>query len=80
MSNHKHLISYFLHRILFIALIWFDVRLDPLFKSFDVDKDDNIEEESDENKENAGENPDGKGGKSGRVRRSCREGRVEHVH
>ena len=38
--------------------IWLDLPLE----SFHVDKDDNIEEKSDENKENAGENPDGKGG------------------
>ena len=79
MSNQKHLISYFLHRILFIALIWFDVWLDPLFKCFDIDKDDNIEEESDEDKDDAAEDPDGKGGQSSGVRWGWGEGRVEHI-
>ena len=82
MSNQKYLIkiSSFLHRFLFIALIWFDVWLDPLFKCFDVDKDDNIEEESDEDKDDAAEDPDGKGSQSCGVRGGWGEGRVEHVY
>ena len=82
MSNQKHLIkiSFFLHCILFIALIWFDVWLDPLFKCFDVDKDDNIEEESNEDKDDAAEDPDGKGSQSCGVRWGWGEGRVEHVY
>ena len=70
MSDQKHLvkISSFLYRTLFIALIWFGVRLDPLFKCFDVDKDDNIEEESNEDKDDAAEDPDGKGSQSCGVR------------
>ena len=82
MNNKKHLIkiSSFLHRILFIALIWFDVWLDPLFKAFDVDKDDNIEEESNEDKDDAAEDPDGKGSQSCGVRGGWGEGRVEHVY
>ena len=56
----------------------FRIRL--LVHSFCFDKDDNVEEEGNEDKDDAAEDPNSKRGQSRRIGGSRGEGRVEHVH
>ena len=74
-------ISFFTRNSDLAAGLWHvDVWFDLLSKFLQVDEDDHIEEQGDEDKDDAAEDPDGKSSQSSRVRGSCWESRVEHVH
>ena len=74
-------ISFFTRNSDLAAGLWHaDVWFDLLSKSLQVDEYDHIEEQGDEDKDDAAEDPDGKSSQSSWVRGGCWEGRVEHVH